>query len=91
MAKKSKSRKPYKDFPLSPHATGKWRKNIRSKTYYFGSWDDPVGVLKEYLAKKDYLQAGVAVPSADADITEVRDLGRIIHDDDRFCSKSNRP
>jgi hypothetical protein len=30
--------KPYPDFPLTPHPSGKWMKNIRGKLHYFGRW-----------------------------------------------------
>jgi integrase len=31
-------RKPFKNFPLSPHASGKWCKRIHGRLVYFGSW-----------------------------------------------------
>ncbi|SFJ26741.1 tyrosine-type recombinase/integrase [Planctomicrobium piriforme] len=60
-----KPRKPKADFPLTPHARGGWCKKVRSpiypkgKIYYFGSWEDPDGALREYLAIKEELQAGI--------------------------------
>jgi hypothetical protein len=59
MAKK----KPSKDFPLTPHSSGKWCKTIRGKVYYFGRIDEPDKALREYLAKRDYLLAGIDPPS----------------------------
>ncbi len=64
-------KKPYPDFPLSPHASGAWQKKIRGKVHYFGKWGRVVnGVLtriegdgwKEalelYKAQADDLHAG---------------------------------
>lgn len=45
--------KPYPQFPLSPHASGKWARRIQGKVKYFGKWDDPTSALEEmerYLA-----------------------------------------
>ena len=40
----SKARKPRPDFPLFPHATGRWAKKVRGRLVYFGKVDgDPKG------------------------------------------------
>src|SRR5262249_34114720 len=54
----SRPAKPYPDYPLFPHATGRWAKKIRGKLHYFGPWDDPDGAVKKYLEQKDDLHAG---------------------------------
>jgi hypothetical protein len=65
----SKPAKPRPDFPLFPHATGRWAKKVRGKLSYFGKVaDDPKGeaALAKWLDQKDYLLAG-AKPPADPD------------------------
>ena len=59
-----KPSKPYPDFPLYAHSSGKWaivikdRATQKRKTFYFRSWDDPEGALEDYLASKKDILAG---------------------------------
>ena len=57
-AKGSKPAKPCPDFPLFPHATGRWAKKIRGKLHYFGKWADPDAALQRYVEERDDLYAG---------------------------------
>lgn len=53
-----KPTKPTPDYPLFPHATGRWAKKIRGRMVYFGPWSDPDEALAKYLAEKNDLHAG---------------------------------
>lgn len=71
-----KPAKPRPDFPLFPHATGRWAKKFRGKFHYFGKIaDDPKGeaALELWLDQKDDLQAGRLPRTAKVGLT-VRDL-----------------
>jgi integrase len=66
--------KPYPEFPLTPHASGKWTKKVRGRFYYFGRWDDPDGALREYNAVKQSLVSGRDPTVADPNTITIRDL-----------------
>jgi hypothetical protein len=57
-AKGSKPVKPRPDFPLLPHATGRWAKKIRGKLHYFGKWANPDAALQRYVEDREDLYAG---------------------------------
>lgn len=59
--KSSRPSKPRPDFPLFPHASGRWAKKVRGSFCYFGKVaDDPRGerALQLWLDQKDDLLAG---------------------------------
>src|SRR5262245_21809289 len=58
---RSKPAKPRPDFPLFPHATGRWAKKVKGKLVYFGKIaDDPNGeaALTLWLDQIEELLAG---------------------------------
>ena len=74
--KPAKPAKPRKDFPLFPHATGRWAKKVRGKFCYFGKVaDDPDGqrALELWLEQRDELLAGRKPRGSNGGLT-VRDL-----------------
>ena len=71
--------KPYADFPLFPHATGRWAKKIWGKLHYFGPWDNWQAALTLYQKQAGDLHAG-RKPREEVDGLTVQDLG------DRFLA-----
>ena len=79
-------KKPYPDFPLTPHPSGTWQKKICGKIHYFGRWARHVNgkleriegdgwkeALEEYKAVADDLHAG-RTPRVKNDALTVADL-----------------
>jgi len=71
---RKKPAKPYADFPLGAHASGRWCKRIRGKLYYFGPWEDWRGALDRYRAVADDLYAGREPRPCDVGEPTLRDL-----------------
>ena len=71
ITRKRSARKPAKprpDFPLFPHASGRWAKKVRGQFVYFGKVSaDTRGevALKKWLAEKEYHLAGLPVTSGE--------------------------
>lgn len=73
--------KPRPDFPLTPHPTGRWCKNVQGKLHYFGRIEkDAKGeaALELWLDQKDDLLAG-RKPRVSGSGVKVGDLCRRTH------------
>jgi integrase len=79
-------KKPYPEFPLTPHPSGAWQKHIRGRIHYFGRWARRVNgklvrvegdgwreALEEYKKVADDLHAG-RTPRTKTDGLTVADL-----------------
>ena len=59
-----KPARPYPNFPLFPHATGRWAKKIKGKLHYFGKWKGELyeeswqAALELYKQQAEDLHAG---------------------------------
>jgi hypothetical protein len=89
-------KKPYAEFPLTPHASGAWQKKIRGRVHYFGRWARVVNgklervpedgwkeALEIYKAQADDLHAG-RTPRVKSNGLTIKELG------DRFLTAKNR-
>jgi len=59
--------KPYPDFPLTAHVTGRWAKKWQGKRYYFGPVDDWQGALEKFKRDWPYITQGKQPPPEDSD------------------------
>jgi len=60
--KNASDAKPYPDFPLTPHKSGRWRKIHKGKAFWFGPLDDPDGALAYFNHAWPYIKAGKRIP-----------------------------
>jgi integrase len=78
----AKPKKPYPEFPLTPHPSGRWCKKVRGKLHYFGKIagdEDGKAALEKWKEQADDLRAG-RTPRGPSDELTVKGLG------DRFCT-----
>ena len=62
-----KPKKPYPDFPLTPHNSGAWMKKIRGKIHYFGHWARMVNGRLEQLPGDEWWQPALNLYQAQKD------------------------
>ena len=73
--RKGKSQKPYPEFPLTAHPSGRWCKKHRGKQYYFGRIDDWQAAFGRYEREWPHIIDGRTPPPVDTgDGCTLRDL-----------------
>jgi len=69
-----KPKKPYPEFPLTPHDRGYWVKKYKGKLYPCGPWADPKGALAYWERKRNELELGIVSTARKGDHTTVEDV-----------------
>lgn len=54
--------KPYPEFPLTPHPSGRWRKVYKGKAHYFGPLDDWQKAQERFEHEWPYITTGRPIP-----------------------------
>lgn len=62
---KSADAKPYPEFPLTAHPSGRWCKKLRGKQHYFGPLAEWERALEKYKREWPYLLQGKTAPADD--------------------------
>lgn len=80
--------KPYPDFPLYAHASGRWAKKIKGRTLFFGQWADWQSALERFQYENDYLQQGKTPPPRNQTALTVGELvnGMLEHRETKVSS-----
>lgn len=81
---------PYKDFPLSPHASGHWCKKIKGKIHYFGRWGRRVNKKMERISGDGWEEALRVYKASVADIIITGRKPRLKNDELTVAELCNR-
>lgn len=86
--KSQKPAKPYPNFPLYAHASGRWAKKIRGKTHFFGPWRDWQAALSLYQQQRGDLEAGRTPKPMNPDALSVKQMVALFLDARKLDVKS---